>query len=84
MIYAVVWRPPAEQELARLWLNAASRTAFTAAANRIDRLLGQDPVVSGCWLLGATRTLILPPLAVAYEVIEDDRQVRVFTAWREG
>jgi hypothetical protein len=43
MKYTVGWKPSAEQELARLWLSAPVRAAVTAAANRIDALLGSNP-----------------------------------------
>ncbi len=83
MNYSVVWRPKAEQELAALWPGASDRKAATASAHRIDQFLGANPADQGRWLIGVTRALIVLPLAVVYEIIEDDRQVRVLTVWRE-
>ena len=43
MSYTVVWKPAAEQELARLWTDADDRSAVTAADDEIDRLLKSAP-----------------------------------------
>jgi hypothetical protein len=83
MSYSVVWRPKAEQELAALWLAAPDRKAITTSVHQIDQFLANEPADQGRWLIGVTRTLIVPPLAVVYEIIEDDRKVSVLTIWRE-
>jgi hypothetical protein len=82
MRYTVGWKPSAEQELARLWMNAPDRGAVESAANRIDALLGSDPDAYGESRSGRTRILIAPPLAVFYEVSEPDRFVDVMKVWR--
>lgn len=83
MNYTVVWRPQAEQELAQLWLAAPDRARVTAAVHRIEQLLGDDALHQGRWLYGTTRVLIDPPIAVAYEVIEDDKRANVLAVWHE-
>jgi hypothetical protein len=82
MKYTVAYKPSAEQELADLWTTAPDRAAVTAAANRIDVLLGRDPYTPSESREGATRILFVPPLAVLFEVSEDDRYVDVLTVWR--
>jgi hypothetical protein len=82
MIYTVAWKPSAEQELTRLWNEAADRKAVADAANQIDALLKVDPLTRGESRSGPTRILFAPPLAVLFEVSEDDRYVDVFQVWR--
>ena len=84
MNYAVAYKPSAEQELARLWTVAADRNAVTAAANRIDVLLGTDPHNQGESRADGTRILFERPLAVRFEVSEQDRYVDVLQVWWIG
>jgi len=64
-------------------MTAPDRAGVTSATHQIDQLLAADPLHQGRWLYGTTRVLILPPVAVAFEVIEDDKRVHVLAAWRE-
>jgi hypothetical protein len=82
MNYTVVWRPTAEQQLAAIWLAAADRASVTTSAHRVDQILASSPLSEGRWLLGTTRLLIVPPLGVVYEVVEDDKRVYVLFAGR--
>jgi hypothetical protein len=75
---------PVEQDLAELWVNASDRQAVTDAANLIDRLLTKDPLNVGESRDGNTRILIVPPLAVYYDVILDDHRVLIWQVWRWG
>lgn len=81
MIFDVIWRPRAEKALAQLWLAAADRQAITIAAHSIDQQLRRDPNSIGESRTGATRILIVEPLAVLYEVIDDDRRAFVLSTW---
>lgn len=58
MKYTVVWHPAALRRLAELWTEAPDRAAVTAAANAIDRTLGQDAPAQGEQREGDTRILI--------------------------
>ncbi len=82
MNYTVVWQPAAQGHLATIWTNAPDRGAVTAAANQIDIILGRDPFAQS--QLGPDRGLIVrvPPIAVGFDVSEDDRLVTVWAAWR--
>jgi hypothetical protein len=64
MKYTVIWRPLAEGKLAELWSAASDREAVGAAADEIDVRLGQAPQTEGESRWGATRILLVPPLAV--------------------
>lgn len=77
MNYEVVWTPVAEDELADIWVNTPDQAAVTQAAERIDNLLGRFPTTVGESRPPRERILIERPLTVFYEVIEDDKRVRV-------
>jgi hypothetical protein len=81
-MYQVVWRPVAEGWLADLWTAGPDRTAVTSAADGIDTLLAINPWDIGESRAGTTRILIEEPLAVLYEIVEDDRRVYVMDVWR--
>jgi hypothetical protein len=82
MTFTVTYKPSAEQELAEAWINAPNRQAVTDAANRIDRLLRLDPHNQGESRDGDTRLLFERPLAVHFEIHDEDRWVEVLeVAW---
>lgn len=82
MKYDVVWRPSAEQGLAQIWLLASDRNRVTTATYRIDQALSRHPRSFGRRLYGTTYSGGSAPLAVVYEIIEDDLRVNVLTVWR--
>ena len=82
MRYTVLWSPDAENDLAAIWLAANDRTAVTAAGNQIDTFLHQDAHLQGESRHGRLRILFIPPSAVDFEAIRDDRIARVLTVWR--
>jgi hypothetical protein len=47
MRYTVVWEEPALDELAVIWLQATDRSAVSAAADQVDRILCTDPATKG-------------------------------------
>jgi hypothetical protein len=47
MKWEVIWLPDAEQELARVWLNAPDRNVVTRSAHLIDVELQNDPERAG-------------------------------------
>jgi plasmid stabilization system protein ParE len=65
-----LWKGRAERQLAETWSNAADRRAVTAAANSIDRMLQTDPQTHGESRSGGRRVLVVPPLAIAFEIHE--------------
>jgi hypothetical protein len=82
MKYTVVWQAATEQDLILLWMSAPDQAAVTAACNAIDAALQSDPLGVGESRSGIKRILIEPPLAVLYDVIEDDGKVVVWQVWR--
>lgn len=83
MKYTVVWRPAAERTLTELWLDSSDQERVSLAADRIDLLLADDPKRTGESRWGKTRVLFLSPLAVYYDVSDDDRQGAVWAVWRQ-
>ncbi len=75
--YTVVWHENAQDELARLWMEASDRRAITAAADVIDKHLSGDAPDRGAVAEGSTRVLIVPPLRVLFFVSELDRIAKV-------
>jgi plasmid stabilization system protein ParE len=75
--YTVVWQPTAENQLAAAWVDAKDRRAVTRASDQIDTLLGAVPDRVGESRDTGRRVLVVLPLVVTYEVIEDDKLVRV-------
>jgi hypothetical protein len=60
----------------------ADRDLVSVAANRIDADLGDDPYAHSESRTGSSRIMIVPPLAVGYDVSDDDRLVTVWAVWR--
>ncbi len=79
MKFTLSWKLSAELHLAEIWTNSDDRAAVTDAANHIDFLLQTDPQSRGESRSGARRILVVPPLAIAYEVHELDRRVFVLS-----
>jgi hypothetical protein len=82
MIFTVLWRPLAENQLAQLWMDAPDRDIVSAAADVIDFRLRRDPQSQGESREGNARILIAPPLVALFEALVDDRVVYVLEVWR--
>jgi plasmid stabilization system protein ParE len=80
MRYTVVWSVAAQNELARIWLQASDRQAVTKAANRIDAILAVSPETKGEEFY-RDRLIVDPPLHVVFAVSPDDRRVEVLHIW---
>lgn len=76
MNYTVLWALDAEEELVRIWMRSGSRGAVTKATDGIDKLLRTNPDIKG-EPFDNRRVLHVPPLLVVYEIIPDDRLVRI-------
>jgi hypothetical protein len=72
----VVWDLDAQDELARLWMQAPDPQAVADAADEIDRLLMVSAATVG-EELGSARRLIVEPLEVVYTYSPDDCMVKV-------
>jgi hypothetical protein len=81
MIFTVVWRSLAQNQLAQLWLNGPDRNAITAAAAAIDAALKRDPLSVGESRSGGERLAFFDPLWVQFAVSQSDRMVTVLDIW---
>lgn len=80
--YVVIWEPPAENDLAAIWIASPDRNAVTQAAHHLDRDLALIPFARGFRRNAAVnRTAVELPLGIDYEIIEDDKKVRVLRVW---
>lgn len=78
MNYRIEWTEEAENDLARLWNNAADRNAVAAASDWLDNRLACDPLHFGeSWGSSVHRIAVRDPIGIEFEVIEDDKFVLV-------
>jgi hypothetical protein len=82
MRYTVIWVPAALNELASLWNDAEDRSEVGNASDEIDRQLASTPGLVGESRGGNSRVLFAAPLAIDYDVVEDDCMVTVLAVWR--
>lgn len=81
MKYTVLWTQTAEEDLARVWLNAKSRQAVTQACHVVDALLAEDAEQRGDLQFDTVRSLVVGPVGVDFEVIAEDCLVYVLSVW---
>jgi hypothetical protein len=82
MTYTVTWSRSAQNDLAELWTESADRALIAETADAIDAILKRDPYRFSESRSGNSRVMLMPPLAVAFDVSEDDRLVSVWSVWR--
>lgn len=80
--YSVFWIPVAENELAASWLASSNRNRVTLAAQKVDDRLRRDPLHMGESRQSSLHRIAFEsPLGIEFEVIEDDKKVRVLGVW---
>ena len=78
MKYEVVWTTNAENHLATIWNAATDQRAVSVAAHVVDQELSRRPLAVGDRRSSSVhRVVYRAPLAVEYEVVEDDNRVIV-------
>jgi hypothetical protein len=82
MKWTVVWTKDAEDELAALWIAALDQGTLTAAADVIEAHLRRNPYANSESRVERARVMIESPLAVAYDLSDDDCMVTVWAVWR--
>jgi hypothetical protein len=83
MSYAVEWRPAADRELARLWIDhPAERNAITAATGALEARLRIDPLALGESRGGVTRMAFEGALGIVFDVLLLQRHVYVNRVWK--
>jgi hypothetical protein len=75
--YTVVWNDDTLEQLARIWVRSADKSAVTAAVAELDSRLSRDAPTKGTDILHGIRSLSATPLRVLFTVSEPDRLVRV-------
>ena len=75
--FRVEWESPAEDELARLWLQPGDPQAVTVASARAEQLLARDPLKYGRHLSEGLYSIDVPPLVLTYTVDQANRLVEV-------
>lgn len=76
MIFTVMWRQQAIEELARVWMATADRQRLGDAVSRIDAAIRLNPEVK-CVDFCGDRLLVVAPLAVVFMIREEDRIAEV-------
>ncbi len=72
MTHTVTWKQSAADRFAEVWMTAPDRAAVASAADMLDAALRADPHHQGESRGGKMRLVVVPPLAVVYEVLEAD------------
>lgn len=81
MNYTLEWTPTAINQLTLAWLAAVDRTAVTLAAHRLEEALGEQPYIGRPRNASVNRTVTDLPLGIDFEIIEDDKKVRIVRVW---
>ena len=82
MNYALIWPHETLNDLAAAWLASADRDAITEASHLIEQALMSQPLTYGSPRgASVTRMAYEPPLGVEFEIIEDDKKVRMLRVW---
>jgi hypothetical protein len=84
MNYRVDWTASAHDRLEKIWMAAEDNRAVLNAANRIDYLLADNPYRDDAISLGDEPTFIVEPLAVDFEVVENECRVIILDVWMIG
>ena len=82
MRYTVCWRPTAERKLNEIWNEATDKSAVSHAADVIESELQSRADSAGESRGDEARFLTVAPLAIYFDVHEDDRTVDVWSVFR--
>jgi hypothetical protein len=77
MSYTVNWEDDALEALAAVWLQAPDQRAVAIAQSRIDRMLAADPLGNGEPASEGFYTVESGPLRALFEILDQDRVVKV-------
>jgi hypothetical protein len=82
MTYSVVWKKKALDQLAAIWNDSTDQAGVTAASNWLEKAIATRPLTFGeSRKSSVVRVAHYPPLGMEFEVIEDDKKVRVLRVW---
>jgi mRNA-degrading endonuclease RelE of RelBE toxin-antitoxin system len=81
MKFTVTWKPSAERELTRIWMDSRQRSALTASVSRLEAALLRAPLESGESRTDSVRVVFDYPLAITFKVSVEDLRVTVLNVW---
>jgi hypothetical protein len=82
MTYSVSWTPTALNALAAIWNDSTDRNAVTTASHWLEQAIENRPIGFGeARNSSVVRIAFRPPLGIEFEIIEDDKKVRVLRVW---
>ena len=82
MAFHVNWKPSARDRITEIWIDATDRGQITRATDIIDEALRTNPETFGESRSGNLRIAFVLPLAVMFEVFNDDLRVDVLAILR--
>ena len=78
MRYTVICHPSAQDDLARIWIQASDRQAVADAADAMEQWLKRSPETVGTPVNhGPERCLVMDPLVMIFTVHPEDCFVRI-------
>lgn len=82
MTYSVVYKKAALAQLAAIWVASPDQAGVTAASHWLEQAVGSRPLSFGeSRKSSVVRVAHHPPLGIEFEVIEDDKKVRILRVW---
>ncbi len=82
MNYIVYWIVVALDDLAAVWMAAVDRNAVTAAAHQLEQEIAADPYGRGLFRASSGNyTAVDLPLGIEFDIVEDDKTVRILRVW---
>ena len=82
MRWTLTYLQSAQDQLATIWMNAPDQADVSRAANLIEQRLRKNPYSFSESRDDNSRVMIEAPLALNYDVRDDDRLVTVWAFWR--
>jgi hypothetical protein len=82
MKYTVKFKKKALDQLAAIWNASTDQAGVTAAAHWLEEAMSTRPKSFGeSRKSSVVRVAHYPPLGMEFEIIEDDKKVRVLRVW---
>lgn len=75
--WQVKWKSRALRDLTSIWNQVQDKAQVTRAAHQLEEGLKKNPMAIGESRGGLRRTAFEKPLYITYELIPDDRKVKV-------
>lgn len=82
MDYSIAWTRTALNALAAIWNDSDDRNGVTTASPWLERMLSARPLSFGeSRRTSIVRVAYRAPFGIEFEIIEDDKKVRVLRVW---